>query len=202
MNWVFDDCSLTSITSLAVTPPKCTSWALGGIDIKNCTLYVPANCSDKYKEADQWECFVTIEEMKAVLVDEIRLNESEINVNVDETFQLSAEILPSNATDKSIIWESSNPEIVTIDENGMVTALSYGIATIVAKSADGNCEATCLVTVNSQTGINDVTVISADIPYVVCNLQGIIVLKSDNIDEVRQLPAGIYIVNGKKITIR
>lgn len=192
---------LTKFYSYSENPPVCGNKALDDIDKDICTLYVPANSIDKYRSADQWKDFL-LEGMDAVSVTEIKLNVTELSMGIGETYQLTAETLPSNATNRSVVWESSNPEIVTVDDNGMLTALSYGTATIVAKSADGNCEATCLVTVNSEAGIDDVTVTLADGPYVVYNLQGMMVLKSDNMDEVKQLPAGVYIINGKKMMVR
>lgn len=63
-----------------------------------------------------------------------------------ETFTISAQISPDDATDKSIIWSSDNTGSATVD-NGVVTALSTGWATVTAKTVDGGFEATCFITV-------------------------------------------------------
>jgi len=62
----------------------------------------------------------------------------------------SSTVLPVNATNNSIIWTSSNTAIVTVDNNGLVTGIVDGNATITAKSVDGsNKSGSCLVTVSS-----------------------------------------------------
>ena len=53
------------------------------------------------------------------------------------SLQLSATITPANATNKKIIWSSSAPEFATVDENGLVTAVSKGDVTITVTTEDG-----------------------------------------------------------------
>lgn len=62
-----------------------------------------------------------------------------------EDFELSAAISPENSTE-SLTWQSSNPDIAAVDENGVVTALSKGTAKITARTGSGKT-ATCTVTV-------------------------------------------------------
>ena len=66
-----------------------------------------------------------------------------------QTLLLSATVTPSNATNKSVTWTSSNTAVATVSSTGLVTAVSNGSATITAKTADGsNKTASCAVTVN------------------------------------------------------
>ena len=65
----------------------------------------------------------------------------------DEAATLAAIIAPDNATDKSVTWTSSNENVATVDENGQVTAVGPGTATITVTTADGGYTATCEVTV-------------------------------------------------------
>ena len=83
---------------------------------------------------------------KTVHVSGISLNKSEISLHVDETEILTATITPANATDTSVLWESSNATIATVT-GGKITALRVGSATITATANDGGEIATCQVTV-------------------------------------------------------
>jgi uncharacterized protein YjdB len=72
---------------------------------------------------------------------------------------LTATINPSNATDKTVTWKSSNTAIATVDQNGKVTAAEVGSAVITVTTNDGSKTATCSVTVkkpgNTETIIDD-----------------------------------------------
>ena len=76
----------------------------------------------------------------------ITLNQNQFIVNVDETGDAIATILPSNATEKSVEWASSNPEIVRV-WNGHFRGLKEGEATIIATTIDGRYTASCKVIV-------------------------------------------------------
>lgn len=70
---------------------------------------------------------------------------SDETLDKGDTLALIATVLPSNATNKTVAWESSDTDIATVDESGVVTAVGPGSATITA-TADGK-SATCDVTV-------------------------------------------------------
>ncbi len=76
----------------------------------------------------------------------ISLDKSELTLMEGCSANLSATISPSNATDKSIIWTSSNTSIATVD-NGLVAAVSVGAAVISVTTVDGGLTAGCVVTV-------------------------------------------------------
>lgn len=77
----------------------------------------------------------------------ISISQATAEMVIGETAQLRATITPSNATDKTIIWASSKQSVATIDQNGLVTAVSEGESTITVSAGGKN--ATCLVTVSS-----------------------------------------------------
>ena len=54
----------------------------------------------------------------------LEVNKSEINLGYNDTFTPSITILPNNASNKKIIWTSSNPGLVTVDSNGLIKAIS------------------------------------------------------------------------------
>ena len=62
----------------------------------------------------------------APLVKEIELNETELTLAVGETFQLTADIKPSYANNKNVVWSSKNAQIATVNETGLVTAIAGG----------------------------------------------------------------------------
>ena len=57
-------------------------------------------------------------------------------LNVGETAELTAKVDPSNATDPTVTWTSSDETVATVDANGKVTAVGGGTATITAKAGD------------------------------------------------------------------
>ena len=90
----------------------------------------------------------------ATHVSSVSLNYSEMALERGEEYQLQAVVLPENASNKKIIWKSSDERIAVVDENGMVKAVSAGTAVITAASEDGHRTATCNVGVCvSVTGL-------------------------------------------------
>ena len=76
---------------------------------------------------------VTVNPIK---VSEIKVSETDVNLKVDETKSLTVEVLPEDATDKTVTWSSENEEIATVD-NGVITALKSGTTKIFCESKDG-----------------------------------------------------------------
>ena len=89
-------------------------------------------------------CNVTV----AVPVTSLSLDKDTLRLAVGASNTLTASVLPEDATDKAIIWTSSDPAVATVDENGVVKAIAKGTATITATAADDrDVEAACTVTV-------------------------------------------------------
>ena len=89
-------------------------------------------------------CVVTITKPVPIPVTGVSLNVSEAKVETGKTLTLAAVVTPSNATDKTITWESSNESVATVN-NGIVAAISAGETVITASV--GDFQATCKVTV-------------------------------------------------------
>ena len=84
----------------------------------------------------------------------VSLNRDSLTLDVNENENLTATITPSNATNKTVTWESSAPGVATVDTSGKVTAVAQGSANITATAADGSGEkASCSVTVNAPTPV-------------------------------------------------
>ena len=93
-------------------------------------------------------CSVTVKN-PIIHVTGVTLNKTALELTVGDAEQLTATITPSDATDKSVTWSSSNNAVATVDANGKVKAISAGSATITVKTEDGGKTATCAVTVKN-----------------------------------------------------
>lgn len=91
--------------------------------------------------------FSCIESDPVVYVQRVELSEESFSMEVGGGFLLSAEIYPSNATNKDLAWFSSNETVATIDETGNVVAKSDGTAIITVTTKDGGKTDKCTVTV-------------------------------------------------------
>ena len=81
----------------------------------------------------------------------VTLNKASMTLTVGSSERLTATVAPSDATDKSVTWASSNTAVATVDSNGTVTAVSTGTATITVTTADGAKTAACTVTVRTNS---------------------------------------------------
>ena len=86
-------------------------------------------------------------EAQPVAVTRITLNKSRLTLGVNATSTLTATVYPSNATDKTVTWSSSNNAVVTVDANGKLTGICAGTAVITATA--GDFTAKCTVTVET-----------------------------------------------------
>ncbi|KPU43362.1 kappa-carrageenase precursor [Oxobacter pfennigii] len=88
-----------------------------------------------------------------IAVQSVELDEDTLELEVGDSETLTATILPQNATNKKLVWKSSNTAIATVDQNGNVTAIKEGATQIeVASEADGSKKDTCDVTVTKGGG--------------------------------------------------
>ena len=75
------------------------------------------------------------------------LSASTLTIYLGQTVTMTATVLPSDASDKSVTWTSSNSDIVSVTQNGSVIANAMGEAEITATSNDGGFSKSCKVTV-------------------------------------------------------
>lgn len=95
-------------------------------------------------------CTVTVKQG----VTGITLNKTSATIGVGNSTQLTANVSPSNATNKSVKWNSSNTGVATVNGNGQVTGVGVGTTTITCRSSDGNATASCTVTVANVSSGN------------------------------------------------
>lgn len=83
-----------------------------------------------------------------VLVKDIQIDQASAEVKAGEDVQLNAIFTPGHAANKGLAWSSSDETVATV-ENGLVTGVSEGAATITATTADGGFTASCEVAVQA-----------------------------------------------------
>lgn len=91
-------------------------------------------------------------------VTEIHFDEDVLNLYKGDTRIIGVTVEPSTATVKALKWESNDPSVATVDEDGEVTAVGAGKAKITATSTDGNnVSATCTVYVTDTVNATTIT---------------------------------------------
>lgn len=106
---------------------------------------IMATCSSKGATCD-----VTV---SGKPVESVTVDPAQASLKSGEQKQLTATVLPEDAEDKTVTWESSDESIATVDETGLVTAVAAGTATITAKS--GEQQGTCELTVLNRPALGD-----------------------------------------------
>ena len=107
----------------------------------------------------------------------VTLDHSAYTLSVNQTVSLTATVQPDNATDKSVSWTSSNPNVATVDANGKVTAHAAGTAEIAVITNDGGKTAICKITVSQNGGGNT----DGSISYIEPEPQSSYTVAGDNI---------------------
>lgn len=91
-------------------------------------------------------CTVTVTK-EDIRVTGVHLSDTAKTLNLESRALLTATVEPDNAANKNVTWSSSNENVATVDENGLVTAVGTGMAEITAETEDGGYTASCIVTV-------------------------------------------------------
>ena len=92
----------------------------------------------------------------SIAVTFVKLNGTQLELTPSQTYQLTATVNPKNNVDQTVTWSSSDDKIAKVDDNGKVTAVAFGTATITATSKENtDMKATCTVTVIPQDGVDD-----------------------------------------------
>ena len=130
VTWTTSNNEVATVADGVVTP----------VGVGECTITATAGAKSDV-------CNVTVNP-KAVTG--ITLDKSTLEISVNGSAVLTPTVEPSDATNKTVIWSSSEETVATV-ANGIVTGVSAGTATITAKTEDGNFEKTCEVTVKANT---------------------------------------------------
>jgi len=94
------------------------------------------------------ECAIHVK----VPAENVKLDRRNLKLDPGETRQLTAKVTPRKATYQEVTWYSEDPDIAVVDENGLVTALAPGKATVYARAIDGYFISKCFITVRGDVG--------------------------------------------------
>ena len=109
-------------------------------DFKNQITTIEKGTKKDYKLYAKWE--VEVKPTK------VKLNKTTVEVVKGKKYTLKAKVYPDNVSFEGVTWTSSNEKVATVDENGKVTAVGHGTATITATAVgDKNITATCKIVV-------------------------------------------------------
>ena len=84
---------------------------------------------------------------KIIQVTDIGISKSEINLLVNDSLKISAVVIPEDASNKELIWQSENENIAEVIDDGLVIAKSKGTTNIVVSTQDGLVQKKCIVNV-------------------------------------------------------
>ncbi len=165
-----EECAEPAYTE-TVTAPGCKSWGFTVRTCAGCGYSITEDYTPPRHTPGEWEtlrkasygkegserlvctvCKKVIEErmVPALIASEsCTLSEHAVLLCPGESLSLKAEVLPVNASAGSVLWESSAPDVVSVDENGTVTALRKGSAVVTAKTEDGFASDSCEIAVKS-----------------------------------------------------
>lgn len=137
---------------------------------------VTVDSDGKIKAINKGECTVTVTTIDGnyqakchirvkmpTEVSGILINPEKTEMLLGSTSQLTATVLPATAINKRIQWSSSNESIVSVDQNGNITANAVGSANITAKTEEGNYTATSIITVVDITKFINLKISAATI---------------------------------------
>ncbi|MBB3696946.1 Ig-like domain-containing protein [Flammeovirga yaeyamensis] len=111
-----------------------------GVGIGSATIYAHAGNFTTSQEV----------EVRAVNVTGITVDPTSVTMTAGAEAQLNATVLPVNASNKSVVWSTSDASVATVSSNGLVTAVAEGSAVVTATTVEGTFFASSTITVNSQ----------------------------------------------------
>ncbi|MBI0399169.1 Ig-like domain-containing protein [Cyclobacterium marinum] len=129
-----------------------TEWAKSGLEEGTAYFWRVRSTGEAgqstWSEVCSFETLLPVPEV--ISVTGLEINSSTLQLEIDSTSILKASISPVNADNKKVFWATSDASIANIDENGKVTAVGEGTASIIAKTEDGGFTAETKVTVSAK----------------------------------------------------
>ncbi len=141
------------------------------------------------------QCSITVNDIVDATI--IQLNKNNLSLNIGEKETLNATIFPSNATNKNVIWSTSDEKVVAV-KNGIITAKAIGTATITVCTSNGK-KAMCDIKVidslrNKEPSIKTATIVKKSISKV--SIQGVPKTKTYT---GKQIKPSVKVYDGKTL---
>ncbi|MDE6553652.1 MAG: Ig-like domain-containing protein, partial [Muribaculaceae bacterium] len=134
-------------------------------------------------------CMIIVE---PVLAEVLEIDPSYWYGEIGSHFHISVNVLPENATDKNVVFESTDMSVATVDSEGNVEIKGEGTCSITVSTVDGSgLYLECLI-----TGISDVMELFENTGIVVdiYNMEGILILHQCSSEDIKRLKPGMYII--------
>lgn len=125
---------------------------------ENATLFLPKDSEDSYNNDDYWKRFSHVKESPFIHIESISFGDDELIVGYNESKILQPIINPIDASIVNLKWDSSNPSVATVSEDGTITSYSReGETIITALACDGyGASASIKIVVQKGAGISDI----------------------------------------------
>ena len=122
--------------------------------------------------------------------------DSEVLIGWDWERKLNVSVTPENAILRSLTWTSSDPSVVSVDNDGVIRGRGVRGNAYVTATAHNGASSHVYVTVANPTGTDDIRVGGADAEILaVYTLSGVKIMDKPSDEALRSLPAGIYVVS-------
>ena len=116
------------------------------------------------------ECEVTVKQYATSVV----LSKTSLSLREGKTYTLAASVLPEDTTDKTLLWESSDENILKVTQQGVVEGVSKGTATVTVTASNGVSAECTVKVIRSVTGIEinkkDLTIYTGEKETLICNV--------------------------------
>ncbi|MEL1252145.1 Ig-like domain-containing protein [Flavobacterium sp. DGU38] len=112
-----------------------------------CYIKVVDNTTEGFGHINIDDVKIPIEPLSNIAVSGIRVSQTSSELNIGGTLQITAVVSPQAASNKAVVWSSSNSQAATVDTSGLIRAIAAGSATITATTVDGGFTAAVVITV-------------------------------------------------------
>lgn len=205
----FDGNTIETVNVAAMTPPEAPDNVFNAY---SGNLYVPAEKVDEYY--DSWSCWSLFAGYPLVNLQKIEGSTDKVSGKIGDTVQLSVTLTPENLSLPYVFWRSTNPEVATVDTNGLVTfvgSLDLGECKIIAETLydtdkvatfDVNSSSTGIFEIVAEEGFEKFGGSDVERANDIFTLEGVCLKRNASKEDIDALAPGIYIVAGKKMVVK